>query len=490
MEQDAPKKSKEALRTLITKLHQGADTEQVKREFKKLLGDVSATDIARIEEELIKEGMPREEIQRFCDVHLAVFKESLEKERPLAPTGHPINILLEEHRMLLQFAEQLKRVAGEMKGATDLAPSGEKMKQLDHVVKHFKASASHYVREENVLFPELEKRGVTEPPKIMWMEHNKIRETEKRLYAAVDALGARTPGSGAVFGSGAAPQGAKVSGPGAVGPSTGASDAELRELREAAGSLAEMLSSHFYKENNILFPAAMRVVPPQAWPDLRVQFDELGYCCFTPEPARRPMDEAHVHGPQAATPETQAATGRTGTPAEPSAAVAAPGTTCCHAAAAPGQKGAAPAAPSGSVPTPGAPALISLETGTFSRDELMAVLNSLPIDITFVDADDTVRYFSDSKDRIFPRTRAIIGRKVQLCHPQESVHVVTQILEAFKTGRRDVAEFWINLGGKLVYIRYFAVRGKRNEYLGCVEVSQDVTDIKKMEGQKRLLDWS
>ncbi|MCJ7578458.1 MAG: PAS domain-containing protein, partial [candidate division Zixibacteria bacterium] len=97
------------------------------------------------------------------------------------------------------------------------------------------------------------------------------------------------------------------------------------------------------------------------------------------------------------------------------------------------------------------------------------------------------RYFSQPKEMIFSRTKAIIGRQVQLCHPQKSVHVVNQILEDFKGGKKDIAEFWINLEGKLIHIRYFAVHNKNGEYLGCLEVTQDITEIKKMEGEKRLL---
>jgi hypothetical protein len=110
------------------------------------------------------------------------------------------------------------------------------------------------------------------------------------------------------------------------------------------------------------------------------------------------------------------------------------------------------------------------------------------VDVTFVDRDDTVRYFSGSQDRIFVRTPAVLGRKVRDCHPQKSVHVVEKILADFKAGRRDVAEFWINFGGKLVYIRYFPVRGRGGEYLGTVEVIQDIGPIQKIAGERRLLD--
>jgi len=130
---------------------------------------------------------------------------------------------------------------------------------------------------------------------------------------------------------------------------------------------------------------------------------------------------------------------------------------------------------------------IRLETGMLSKEEIETILDTLPIDLTFVDKDDTVRYFSQTRERIFPRTKAVIGRKVQQCHPQKSIHIVNQILEDFRKGKRDVAEFWINLQGKLIHIRYFPLRSKNGEYMGCLEVTQDITDIKKIEGEKRLL---
>ena len=131
---------------------------------------------------------------------------------------------------------------------------------------------------------------------------------------------------------------------------------------------------------------------------------------------------------------------------------------------------------------------VELGSGTLQADVLRAVLNTLPVDITFVDENDRVAYFSESPERIFVRSRAVIGRSVQLCHPQKSVHVVNKILDDFRAGDRNAAEFWINLGGQLIYIRYFAVRNDEGEYLGCLEVSQNLTEIKKIEGEKRLLD--
>jgi PAS domain S-box-containing protein len=179
----------------------------------------------------------------------------------------------------------------------------------------------------------------------------------------------------------------------------------------------------------------LRILAQDEWRDIKQQFDELGYCSFTPVGAE-------------ALPEDRAA----------------------------------PAAKS---EVEGG---VSFETGSLSREELEAILNTLPVDITFVGKDDKVRYFNQCEDRIFPRTRAIIGRSVQQCHPQKSLHVVNRIVEDLREGRQDVFEFWMNHQGRFVHVRYFSVRDENGEYLGTLEVTQHITDIKKLEGEKRLLD--
>jgi len=123
-----------------------------------------------------------------------------------------------------------------------------------------------------------------------------------------------------------------------------------------------------------------------------------------------------------------------------------------------------------------------------AHEVIEALLVALPVDITFVDQEDRVRYFNKEGKRIFARSRKIIGLKVQKCHPQKSIHVVNQILEDFRNKKRDSANFWIDLKGQKIYIRYFAVRDKEGKYLGCLEVTQDITGIQKITGEKRLLD--
>jgi hypothetical protein len=130
-----------------------------------------------------------------------------------------------------------------------------------------------------------------------------------------------------------------------------------------------------------------------------------------------------------------------------------------------------------------------MPTGSFGLDELIATFSTLPFDLTFVDKDDTVRYFSPGKERIFDRSRAILGRKVQYCHPPKSVHIVNQIVKDFKAGKQERARFWIDMHGRMIYICYYAVRDAQGGYLGTLEVTQDLTEVRALEGERRLLTY-
>lgn len=133
---------------------------------------------------------------------------------------------------------------------------------------------------------------------------------------------------------------------------------------------------------------------------------------------------------------------------------------------------------------------VDLKTGYLSAEQIRLVFNHLPVDITFVDENNQVKFFSTPEKRIFRRTNSIIGRDVKNCHPHESVHVVEQIVEAFRKGEKDKASFWIQMKGEFILIQYFAVRDEQGNYKGVVEVSQEITEIRNLQGEKRLLDWN
>ncbi len=129
------------------------------------------------------------------------------------------------------------------------------------------------------------------------------------------------------------------------------------------------------------------------------------------------------------------------------------------------------------------------DTGSLSYEQLTMLLSNLPIDLTLVDENNKVRYFSKPKERFFPRSAAAIGRDVSQCHPPQSVGKVLEILESFRRGEKDIARFWIRIKGRLLLIQYFALRDTEGNYKGVLEASQDITEIQELEGESRLVDW-
>lgn len=206
-------------------------------------------------------------------------------------------------------------------------------------------------------------------------------------------------------------------------------------LKPAVRSAQEMIT----KEEEILFPMALDTLNESDWYEISRQSIEIGFCLYDPPVDWRPewVAEQSINKSQK----------------------------------------------SGSH--------IQLPSGSFSAEELLAILNTLPVDMTFVDKDDKVKYFSQGAERIFQRNRAILNRDVRHCHPPASAHIVDKIIEDFKTGRENRAPFWINMGGKkMIHIEYFALRNEKGEYLGTLEVSQNVQPYRDLEDEQRILSYS
>lgn len=203
--------------------------------------------------------------------------------------------------------------------------------------------------------------------------------------------------------------------------------------------LDKMIREMFYKEENILYPTALEMLSMEEWLAIRAQEEGIGYAFVVAGDQWPPRERVE--------------------PAPP--AVEQPLTT---------------------------EGLLPLDTGYLTVEEVKRLFRYLPVDITYVDKDDRVRFFSQTKERIFPRSPAVIGRKVQQCHPPASVHRVQRILDDFRAGRRDKAEFWIQMRGRFIYIVYYAVRDEKGEYQGTLEVTQDIGHLRELEGERRLLE--
>jgi len=389
------------LKELIMELHNGKTVEEVRERFQELIKGVSTAEISQMEAQLIKEGMKVEEIQRLCDVHAAVFKGSIEEiHHPEQSPGHPIHTFKRENEAVKSLIDN------------ELKPNIEKYKNNEDVKYSLLENINllwdldkHYSRKENLVFPYLEKYGITAPPKVMWGVDDEIREDIKACKIAVS------------------------------------------EEKEARSKIAQMLENlinrieeMIYKEENILFPMCLDTLTEDEWLKIEAESGEIGYCITEPAGKWKPLRVNVENKEEKKLGEED-------------------------------DKG-----------------YIKFETGILKVNELSAMLNTLPFDITFVDKDGIVKYFSNSSERIFARTKAVIGRTVMNCHPPASVHVVEQVVENLRSGKKDHEVFWIKMGPKYVLIRYFAVRDEKGEFLGVLEVTQNIQPIQEITGEKRLID--
>ena len=244
--------TKEELKQLLRELNRQGDAPSIKARAAEFLREVDAKTLSLAEQELEQEGMSEEELRRLCPVHLEVLGEGLERQRPEIATAHPIGILMDEHRIILQNLEELREIAGRVRTAADLSEIEGQLAHLKAIAHLLLDTESHHRREEEALFPRLESHGVTGPPRIMRLEHEELRARKRRLAELVEQAGST-------------------------------SYAELaKELADVGSYLANTLQDHIYKEDNILYPTALSTLEPEEWREVLKEFEGIGYCCFTP----------------------------------------------------------------------------------------------------------------------------------------------------------------------------------------------------------------
>lgn len=397
---------KAKLKKLILKLHEGESQETVRAELTDILSQVPYGDVVEVEQELISEGLPEEEVLKLCDIHSAVLHGKIDLTGSKdVPDGHPIDVMKQENVELKKVTAQIRMILDKIKKETD-GDVAKDIMGLRALFNQLFDVDKHYQRKEYLIFPYLETKGITGPPKVLWGKDDEIRELVK---GAIELL--------------------KVDG---ITRSELIASAEMI-LLPAAQSIDDMV----IKEEEILFPMSLDNITESEWYEIAKQSIEIGFCLYDPQVDWRPEGVAEV-----SINEAQQSGGH-----------------------------------------------IQLPSGGFSVEELLAILNHLPVDMTFVDKDDKVKYFSQGKERVFQRNRAILNRDVRLCHPPASAHIVDKIIDDFKTGKQSHAPFWINMGGKMIHIEYFALRNDKGEYLGTLEVSHDVTYYRELEGEQRILSY-
>ncbi len=389
-------KRRKKLKEIILSLHDGDSFEKAKAEFKKHFDDVTTKEITEMEQELLKEGITINDIQRLCDVHAAVFEGSISDIHKLEDhdsiPGHPVNVFLDENRRIEKFIEEEINPYLEQEGKTSLLMlrvAYDRLKEIDN----------HYTRKEMLFFPKLEKSGITAPPKVMWGVDDEIRAEIKEI---IDDL--------------ASP------------------DQDEAKIKNKIRHNVEKIIDMIFKEDNILMPLVLDHLTFFDWVLVDSSSEEIGYFLEKPKHSWKQVDESEKE------------------------------TDLTH------QEGEVP-----------------FDAGVLTFEQVNQILNTIPFDMTFIDHEGYVKYFTQGKERIFERPKTVIGRHVNMCHPPQSVHVVEEIVESFRSGRKDFEDFWIPLKDKFILIRYFAVRSKEGEYLGTLELSQDIKPIQEIKGQKRLI---
>jgi hypothetical protein len=223
------------------------------------------------------------------------------------------------------------------------------------------------------------------------------------------------------------------------------SEKNSKQFKESMKIVTDKISKMIFMEEKILFPNAVKKLSQQDWVHIKAGEEDIGYAWIKPGN----VWDANIAGSKNTSEERA------------------------------------------SVPNDAKDrsASLKLDTGVLNQEQINLLLKNLPADVTYVDEKDKVLYYSQSADRIFPRSPAIIGRDVQNCHPPKSVHIVEKILQSFKKKEKEQADFWIQMNGRFILIQYFALYNDAGEYKGVIEVSQDVTKIRSLQGENRLLDW-
>lgn len=387
----------EQLKEIIRELHEGKTVEEVKEKFAKVIEGVSPKEIGEMEVQLVKEGLPIEDIQYLCDVHAAVFKGSLEEiHHPDQMPGHPIYTMKQENEAITKLIDKTIRPNLEKFREDDSKDNIDKL--VDNINLLWDID-KHYSRKENLIFPYLENRGVTAPPKVMWGVHDEIREKIKDSKLELEGY-------------------------------TGNKEKLIKKIEDTLEQIIDMI----FKEEKILFPMSLDTLIEEEWIVVYKESDEIGFTIIEPE---NEWEMKRID-------KTEEDTVKDG--------------------------------------------YVKFNAGSLNIEELNGIMEILPGELSFVDKNNKVKFFTKGEERIFARTKSVIGRDVQNCHPHTSVHMVNEILDDFRSGKKDNEDFWIEMGDRFILIRFFAVRNKEGEYLGTLEYVQNVSPIKELVGEKRLIN--
>lgn len=414
----------ELVKDLLKKIHGGARPEELSREFGEVLKHVAPFEIVLIEQQLIKEGVSASEILKLCDLHVQLFREHLaSRELRGVPEGHPLDLLLRENELILRWAGVLEAYANALLSAPEEG-RGELLGQLSELLEGLRGIRLHYRKLRMLVFPYLERRGIVAAPRVLWGREDQVVQRTRELAALVErARVSREP---------------------------------AKEVAGKALELSRELGELVFRENKILFPAAWVLLSEGEWAAIGEIGRELGYLVpVTKEwtPSARPVMPYEV-APEVTREQAEALPPEF---REVALRMLEPDTYDMR---------------EGSE--------VELSTGFLSKGEVEAILGSLPVELTYADRNDRVKFFTKSKFfKGFARTKTILGRNLLFCHPPRLEGMVRVNVERLKRGEREFAEYWTRQGDRIIRVLVVAVRVGKGEYLGTLEIVEDLTEVVK-----------
>ncbi len=414
----------EALKNILKLIHQGENVESIKTRFRDLLSQVSPFEIPIIEQELIKDGISINDILKLCDLHVELFREYLQ-ERSLSgvPEGHPLDLLLKENEEIMKISEALSLYANALKNASD-RNAIDYIGQLRTLLIEAKKIRLHYRKVQMLIFPYLERRGIFAVPRVLWGREDRIIMNLRRLLEKIhrsDEVVVKEK------------------------------DAIADEILNLSKEIAELV----FRENKILYPTVWALFSEEEWAAVKEVADKMGYIVEKKsdwKPREKPIWPYELSNTVISEEQYSRM------PPEIKSII---------------DKGVKP----DNYVIKGSDD-IDLDTGFLNVDEIKSIFNSLPLDITYANRDDRIKFYTNSKLlRGFVRTKTIIGRKMEYCHPPRLEYLVKKVASDLKEGKRDIAVFWTKLGNRIIRVMIVPVRNDKGEYLGTMEIVEDFTEV-------------
>ena len=387
----SPLERQEKLKELMLRLHQGEKEEIIQEEFNNHFDSVSPYEIQVMERNLMQEGITYEEIMRLCKIHASLMSAKVESGEGMPDfekEGHPVMVLKKENLALRGAIDRIERLLQAYVSSKD----EDLLKGLKRQSSLLDQFENHYLRKEYALFPIMESKGITAPPKVMWGVHDEIREIYKNFKQAFDEQ----------------------------------ADDVMEQFLVAKEELLEMI----FKEENILIPMVAQAFHVDDWEKMAQDTPQYGYCIVTPEAEWKVEKKPSTIQSKEEIQET------------------------------------------GDIP---------LSTGSLSLEQLDLLLNLLPMELSFVDKDNIVKYYNEGngEEKIFKRTKSAIGRDVINCHPPKSHAIVTKLFEQLRSGQKEKEEMWFKKEDKMIHVTYHAVRNAQGEYMGVLEYVQNIAPYVK-----------